>query len=229
MIYPMHHNTFADNLKQSCIDTWNKILNHQFLIEISTNALPIGKFVFYLKQDRIFLIEFCSFLQAVKQKSHDDVHLAEWLDKLLCSTINFEMQMQNQILNSLGISTDSILNSIATSTTTLSYTSYLRNVSLSSSENMGKIVSAMAPCPWTYLEIAEKLSRYNIENDTYRKWVQFYSSSDSFMQVEDLKNILCALAKEASNKNKLLMKRYFATACNYELLFWDMAYNSTTA
>jgi thiaminase len=49
------------------------------------------------------------------------------------------------------------------------------------------------------------------------------------MQVEDLKNILCALAKEASNKNKLLMKRYFATACNYELLFWDMAYNSTTA
>jgi hypothetical protein len=48
-------------------------------------------------------------------------------------------------------------------------------------------------------------------------------------QVEDLKNILCALAKEASNKNKLLMKRYFATACNYELLFWDMAYNSTTA
>jgi thiaminase/transcriptional activator TenA len=228
MIYPMHHNTFADNLKQSCIDTWNKILNHQFLIEISTNALPIGKFVFYLKQDRIFLIEFCSFLQAVKQKSHD-VHLAELFDKLLYSTINFEMQMQNQILNSLGISTDSILNSIATSTTTLSYTSYLRNVSLSSSENMGKIVSAMAPCPWTYLEIAEKLSRYNIENDTYRKWVQFYSSSDSFMQVEDLKNILCALAKEASNKNKLLMKRYFATACNYELLFWDMAYNSTTA
>jgi thiaminase (transcriptional activator TenA) len=223
----MYHNIFADDLKQSCIGTWNKILNHTFLIEISTNALPIDKFIFYLKQDHIFLIEFCSFLQAVKQKSLDD-HLAELFDKLLYSTINFEMQMQNQILNSLGISPDSSLNSIP-STTTLSYTSYLRNVSLSSSENMGKIVSAMAPCPWIYLEIAEKLSRYNIENDTYRKWVQFYSSSDSFMQVEDLKNILCALAKEASNKNKLLMKRYFATACNYELLFWDMAYNSTTA
>ena len=122
-------------------------------------------------------------------------------------TINFEMQLQNQILNSLGISPDSILNSIP-STTTLNYTSYLRKVLLSSSsaDNMGKIVSAMAPCPWTYLEIAEKLSRYNIENDTYRKWVQFYSSSDSFMQVKDLKNILCALAKEASNKDKLLMK-----------------------
>ena len=225
----MYHNTFADDLKQSCIDTWNKILNHTFLIEISTNALPIDKFVFYLKQDRIFLIEFCNFLQAVKQKSHDDVHIVELFDKLLCSTINFEMQMQNQILNSLGISPDSSLNSIP-STTTLSYTSYLRNVSLSSSaaDNMGKIVSAMAPCPWTYFEIAEKLSRYNIENDTYRKWVQFYSSSESFMQVEDLKKILCALAKEASNKDKLVMKKYFATACNYELLFWDMAYNTTT-
>lgn len=60
-------------------------------------------------------------------------------------------------------------------------------------------------------------------------WVQFYSSSESYKQVKDLKNILCALAKEASNKDKLLMKRYFATACNYELLFWDMAYNSTIA
>jgi thiaminase/transcriptional activator TenA len=225
----MYHNTFADDLKQSCIDTWNKILNHQFLIEISTNALPIDKFIFYLKQDRIFLIEFCSFLQAVKQKFHDDVHLAELFDKLLCSTINFEMQMQNQILNSLGISPDSSLNSIP-STTILSYTSYLRNVSLLSSaaENMGKIVSAMAPCPWKYLEIAEKLSRYDIENDTYRMWVQFYSSRESYIQVGDLKKILCALAKEASNKDKLVMKRYFATACNYELLFWDMAYNTTT-
>jgi thiaminase/transcriptional activator TenA len=221
----MHHNTFADDLKQSCIDTWNKILNHQFLIEISTNALPIDKFIFYLKQDHIFLIEFCSFLQAVKQKSND-VHLAEWFDSLLYSTINFEMQMQNQILNCFGISTDSILNSIP-STTTLNYTSYLRKV-LSSSENMGKIVSAMAPCPWTYFEIAEKLSRYNIENCIFRKWLQFYSSSDSRIQVEDLKNILCALAEETSNKDKLVMKRYFATACNYELLFWDMAYNSTT-
>jgi thiaminase/transcriptional activator TenA len=223
----MHHNTFADDLKQSCIDAWNKILNHTFLIEISTNALPIDKFVFYLKQDRIFLIEFCSFLQAVKQKSNDDVHLAEWFDSLLYSTINFEMQMQNQILNSFGISPDSSLNSIP-STTTLNYTSYLRNVSLSSSDNMGIIVSAMVPCPWTYFEIAEKLSRYNIENDTYRKWVQFYSSRESYVQVEDLKKILCALAKESTNKDKLLMKRYFATACNYELLFWDMAYNTTT-
>ena len=65
--------------KQSCIGTWNKILNHTFLIEISTNALPIDKFIFYLKQDHIFLIEFCSFLQAVKQKTHD-VHLAHWFD-----------------------------------------------------------------------------------------------------------------------------------------------------
>ena len=223
----MHHNTFADDLKQSCIDTWNKILNHTFLIEIATNALPRDKFVFYLKQDRIFLIEFCSFLQAVKRKSHD-VHIAEWLDSLLYSTINCEMQMQNQIFNSLGISPDSILNNIP-SRTTLSYTSYLRNVSSSSAESMGKLVSAMAPCPWTYLEIAEKLSRHGIKNDTYKKWVQFYSSGDSLMQVEDLKNILCGLAKEASNKDKLVMKRYFATACNYELLFWDMAYNSTTA
>jgi thiaminase len=50
------------------LDSYLELHYHTFLIEISTNALPIEKFVFYLKQDRIFLIEFCSFLQAVKQK-----------------------------------------------------------------------------------------------------------------------------------------------------------------
>ena len=43
----------------------------------------------------------------------------------------------------------------------------------------------------------------------------------------DLKKILCVLAdEEANDKYKLAMKKHFATACRYELLFWDMAYGN---
>jgi thiaminase len=62
--------TFPDVLKQHSIETWNKILNHSFIIEISMDVLPVDKFTFYLKQDNIFLQEFCNFLQFAKQKSN---------------------------------------------------------------------------------------------------------------------------------------------------------------
>ena len=95
--------TFPDALKQHSIETWNKILNHSFITEISMDVLPLDKFTFYLKQDNIFLQEFCNFLQVAKQKSISS-KMREWFDGLIYSTINFEIQMQIQILNILGIS-----------------------------------------------------------------------------------------------------------------------------
>ena len=218
--------TFSDTLKQHLIETWNKILNHSFITEISMDVLLLDKFTFYLKQDNIFLQEFCNFLQVAKQKSNSP-KVREWFEELIFSTINFEMQMQTQILNMLGISSsETNLEGIfpsTTTTTTLNYTSYLRKISLTGS--MGEIVSAMAPCPWTYFEIAEKLSKSYIQREIYKKWIQFYSSKQSYRQVKEIKMMLDALSKEASKKEKIAMKNSFATACKYECLFWDMAYN----
>jgi len=219
--------TFSDVLKQHSIETWNRILNHSFITEISMDVLPLDKFTFYLKQDNIFLQEFCKFLQVAKQKSNSP-KMREWFDGLIYSTTNFEMQMQTQILDILGISSGSNLKGVFPSkaTTTLNYTSYLRQIS--STGSMGEIVSAMAPCPWTYFEIAEKLSKSYSQRGIYKKWVQFYSSEESSRQVKEIKMMLDVLGKEANEIEKMAMKNQFATACKYERLFWDMAYNLGT-
>src|ERR671923_3063516 len=123
--------TFPDVLKQHSIETWNRILNHSFITEISIDVLLLDKFTFYLKQDNIFLQEFCNFLQVAKQKSNSP-KVREWFEELIFSTINFEMQMQTQILNMLGISSSetnlegifpSTTTTTTTTTTTLNYTS----------------------------------------------------------------------------------------------------------
>jgi thiaminase/transcriptional activator TenA len=217
--------TFTNALKQYSIEIWNKILNHSFITEISMDLLPLDKFTFYLKQDNIFLQEFCNFLQVAKQKSTGP-KMREWFDGLIYSTNNFEMQMQTQILNILEIASSgtNFKNVFPyTTTTTLNYTSYLSKIS--STGSMGEIVSAMAPCPWTYLEIAEKLSKSYIQREIYKKWIQFYSSEESYRQVKEIKMMLEVLSKEASKKEKIAMKNHFATACKYECLFWDMGYN----
>jgi hypothetical protein len=57
--------------------------------------------------------------------------MSKWFNGLIYSTINFEMQMQTQILNILEISPGTNLKGVVpstTTTTTLNYTSYLRKI-----------------------------------------------------------------------------------------------------
>jgi thiaminase/transcriptional activator TenA len=231
--------TFADVLKQYSIKTWQKILNHRFIIELSKDILPVSKFLFYLKQDYYFLEEFSKFLQSAIQKTTNK-KMKEWLDSLYMSTVNFEMEMQRQMLSSLEVLSSSsspppnslptyaattVHNIIIPSKITLNYTSYLKHIS--STGTFSEMVSVMAPCPWTYLEIAQQLSKIPIQNEVYSNWVQFYSSNESCKQVDEIKQILNVLSQNENEneKSKDIMKNHFINACKYEFVFWEMAYN----
>jgi thiaminase (transcriptional activator TenA) len=219
--------TFADTLKQHSIVTWRNILSNSFVRELSSEILPLNKFVFYLRQDHYFLEEFSKFLHSAKQKTEDS-NLKGWLDSLYSDTVNSEMEMQKQLLNSLGVSSSSVSNATAAkyefipSRTTLNYASYLMNIS--SSGTFSEIMSVMAPCPWTYLEIAQKLSKNPITNEAYRKWVIFYST-ESRRQLTEIKDILSRVGEKVGEKSRAKMKHHFVKTCKYEYFFWEMAYN----
>ena len=223
---------FADELRQCSIEIWQSILNHRFITELSNNTLPINKFLFYLKQDHYFLEEFSKFLQSAKQKAINK-QMNQWLDGLYISTVDSEMEMQRQMLRSIDPSSSRPLaassyrhsdnTTIIPCKTTLDYTTYLKHVS--SSGTFSEIVSVMAPCPWTYLEIAQQLSEFPIKNEVYSNWVRFYSSNESVKQVDEIKQILNTLSRNENEKSKDTMKNHFANACKFELLFWEMAYN----
>ena len=217
---------FADTLKQHSIDIWQEILSHSFVRELSSEILPLNKFVFYLRQDHYFLGEFSKFLHSAAQKTNNN-KLKEWLDRLYLNTFDFEREMQRQLLDVLGVSLNYPSNTanheFFPCRTTLNYTSYLMNISPHGT--FSDIVSVMAPCPWTYLEIAQKLSKIPIRNEAYGKWVQFYSSTESHRQVAELKEILNRLGEKVHEESKAKMKNHFANACKYEYLFWEMAYN----
>jgi thiaminase/transcriptional activator TenA len=220
----------ADDLKQYHIKYWNDLLNHRFILEMGNSSLPIEKFTFYLIQDHVFLKEFCSFLLIARQKSNDQ-QLKNWFDSLYQTTIDSEMQMQRELLSSLGgISNIDNISAISVSSATVNYISFLKEVSsLSSSPssaagNVEVMVSAMAPCPWSYLEISQKLSKSDIKNGVYSKWIQFYSSNESRQQIDELKNILSSLYDQTNDNTKMIMRQHFGAACKHEYNFWESAY-----
>jgi thiaminase (transcriptional activator TenA) len=218
----------AEILRQRCSAKWNLLLNYEnnkFIAEMTDDSLPIDKFIFYLKQDHIFLKEYCSFL--ANARAAEEPSLKSWFGELHYSIVNYEMQMQKKVLDSLELSGGINISSAAKAT--LNYVSFLRKVSVSRS--VEEMVSAMAPCPWSYFEIAQKiLISYNggqnkIRTEAYQKWTEFYSSKESQQQVEYLKSLLGNLYENASKSKKLVMEYHFSIACQYEHDFWKMAYN----
>jgi thiaminase/transcriptional activator TenA len=219
----------AEILRQRCSAKWNLLLNYEsnkFIAEMKDGSLPIDKFIFYLKQDHIFLKEFCSFL-ANATAAAEEPSLKRWFEELHYSTVNYEMQMQKKVLDSLELSGAAKISSPAKAT--LNYVSFLRKVS--ASRSVEEIVSAMAPCPWSYFEIAQKIliscngGENKIRTEAYQKWIEFYSSKQSQQQVKFLKNLLGSLYDNGSMSKKLVMEYHFSIACQYEHDFWKMAYN----
>jgi thiaminase (transcriptional activator TenA) len=212
--------SFSEKLKHNNIDTWNKILNHNFITEIAENVLPIIKFIFYLKQDKIFLRAFCNLLTMASTIT-DDKEIKLWFEALIESTTKYEIPMQDEILQRLD---NNYLNSgVSAENVTRDYITYMNSVS--NSEDLALIVSAIGPCPWTYYEISNALIKKNVKSKAFKKWLQFYSSNESGKQVKELKQVLNKLARHASEKKKIEMNSRFSISCNYELKFWDMAYS----
>ena len=217
------NNPFSEELQRSCFEIWNKILNHKFIFEIQQDILPLNKFIFYLKQNHIFLTEFCKLLQTSANIANTTEEI-ELFETLINNTTMFEIKMQEEIMDSIGIGTKPYPEFIQYATTTSNYVSFLK--SAKETNDLGIFVSAIAPCPWTYFEIASKLTKVAVKTPVYKKWIQFYSSKESQKQVSDIKELLNRLAMQTYNNNqkKLILMKYFTTACNYELDFWNMAY-----
>jgi thiaminase (transcriptional activator TenA) len=212
--------SFSEKLKHNNIDTWNKILNHNFITEIAENVLPIIKFIFYLKQDKIFLRAFCNLLTMASTITYDK-EIKLWFEALMESTTKYEIPMQDEILQRLD---NNYLNSgVSAENVTRDYITYMNSVS--NSEDLALIVSAIGPCPWTYYEISNALIKKNVKSKAFKKWLQFYSSNESGKQVNELKQVMNKLARNASEKKKIEMNSCFSISCNYELKFWDMAYS----
>lgn len=64
----------------------------------------------------------------------------------------------------------------------------------------------MEPCPCASFETAGKMSNNHNQRVIYKKWIQFYSSEEWYKQVKEIKIILDALANEASEKDKIVMR-----------------------
>jgi thiaminase len=149
---------FADELRQRSTEIWKKILNHRFIIELANNTLPVDKFLFYLKQDHYFLGDFSKFLRSAKQKAINN-KMNQWLDGLYVSKVDFEMEMQRQMLRAIDTSS---------------------SLSAASSYPHSKLIISLRTVVDNDRAIDKESTSYNDIFDAFRLALKFYHFEESY-------------------------------------------------
>ena len=210
-------------LKDKNYDNWRRAnFDHPFVQELGNGSLPLDKFQYYLKQDYVFLINYCKVLALAASKSPSESMMKRWVS-LLNETLNSEMDLHRNFCKDFGISISNLEITIA-DTSTKNYCDFLIENANQNSEKF--IAVSLLPCQWGYQEIAQNFVKNKFETDSFHKiWIDSYSSQEYQDVTNWLINHVDEIGKNSNNKEVEKYKQLFRSGIEYEIGFWDSAWN----
>jgi thiaminase/transcriptional activator TenA len=214
--------TFTEELRKKADSIWEANYAHPFVQSIGDGTLPKDKFVFYLKQDYLYLIDFARYFALIAARAAD-LNVMTVFAELLYTTLKGEMDLHRSICSEFGISAQE-LEQTEIMPDTLNYTSYLIKSALLGTT--GETLAGFMPCAWGYIEIGQRLKKKGLPNDKhYRQWIEMYSSDEYDKLVTHYKDMLDSYALSSSDDEKKRMETTFNISSRLEYMFWEMAWH----
>ena len=214
---------FHDILGAAARPIWEAILAHPFLKELGAGTLPHDRFLYFIRQDYLYLFEFARVLCVGGSKA-EDLDTLEMFAKHAANTVAVERVMHTGFMQRLGLQADQLLDSQRTPTTQ-AYTRHLLAVAREGS--LAEVVAAVLPCYWIYLEVGRHLAIYQPADPIYQDWIKAYGSETFAGLVQQQLNLVDRLGARAPAHESRRMTEHFIQSSRYEYLFWDDAYRLT--
>ena len=212
---------FSEKLIAGGTDVFERERQHPFIVGLGDGTLPLERFRYYMRQDYVFLIEFCRVIGMAAAKA-EDLEDMGWFARLLDETLNTEMALHVSFCEDFGI-TEKDLRNTEPSPTTLAYTRHLIQAAFVG--GAGEIAAAILPCSWGYSEIGRMLLDRGTPADQplYTRWIEMYASPEFAELAEQLKAFIDRSA-EGGPQVVQRMETNFKYSSRYEWMFWDAAY-----
>lgn len=211
---------FSDDVHDTVAPIWWACIAHPFLEGVVTSTLKPEQFGFYLYQDAYFLAEEARVLAVAASRASTLRESAELA--LLIESVNQAEQTRHRAFAAeLGVRIDDPEDA-QPAPTALAYVNHLRSVALDGS--LGELMAALLPCPWLYRDFGRHYASRTPDNRMYREWLAAYASDLLDERVTKQIALLDRLAEQASNSERIRMRRLFFVSTRYEHLFFDMAY-----
>lgn len=211
---------FTELLREKANPIWEANLHHPFVKGIAEGDLSLECFKYYVLQDSYYLSHFAR-VQAMGAARAEDLYTTSRMAAHAQGTNDAELALHATFMKQLQITEEELAN-FEPAPTAYHYTSHLYRVAESGS--LGEIISAILPCYWIYQEIGETFKDATPHEPIYQEWIAAYGGEWFSQLVQEQINRLDDLAEKASEQEKDKMTRHFLISCEYEYLFWEMAY-----
>ncbi|CAO3646181.1 unnamed protein product [Cunninghamella blakesleeana] len=205
---------------------WSEFIDHPFVRGLADGTTPRDSFIYYIKQDYLYLQHYARSAALAAYKSKD-VDLCAANAKIVLH-IHKEMQTHLKYCEEWGISKEEVLNTTE-SVFNVAYTRFVLDKGACGDQLDLQV--AMAPCLLGYGDIGLKL--YNDPNtkregNPYWPWICTYASDDFQQAVKVGKELMEDLAIHSVSTSPTRFKELVDTyeqATKLEIAFWEMAIN----
>jgi thiaminase/transcriptional activator TenA len=217
----MHKQSFSKQLREKTDPLWAAIFQHPFVQGIGDGSLARDRYVFFLKQDYIYLIEFSRVFALASAKAQSLLDMG-YFAALLHATLNTEMELHRKTCGEFGISA-SELEKTEPALITLAYTNLL--VKTCYEGTLPDILAVLLPCAAGYVEIGQHLKAKGLPTDPhYRNWIETYSSLEFAEFAEWLKSRLDKQTDGGTAEQQEHWYRLYLASSRFEYLFFDMSW-----
>ncbi|HEX2171647.1 MAG TPA: thiaminase II [Dehalococcoidia bacterium] len=204
---------------------WQAQHDHPFVRGIGDGSLDPARFAFWIRQDYLFLIDYCRLFALAAARSPDLETLARFAD-LLQATARTEMDLHRAYAAEFGL-TPADLENEAKAPATQGYTDFL--IRTAAAGDFVELVAALLPCMWGFYEIGCRLAERPRPADTrYNAWIEMYSGAEFGELAQWCRDLLDRLAAGLSDDAWQRVEGAFLTSSRYEWLFWESAYHQQT-
>ncbi len=208
------------SLIQENIKLWDDYLHHNFVKKLQNETLARENFLFYLKQDYIFLIQYakCYALLALNANNTKELRFAMKFQNYI---LEGELELHKSILelgieaNKLSIKDESIVN--------IAYTRYI--LSVGQSGDFLDLLVALSACAIGYgyigKELYENLGKQRLQNHAYKEWILTYSDKKFQEEIKEFEAFLNFYTDKISEEKFKKLSKIFGTVVRLEIAFWQ--------
>jgi thiaminase/transcriptional activator TenA len=211
---------FSAHLRALADPIWTAQHAHPFVRGIGAGTVDPKQLAAWVRQDYIFLIEYCRVFGLAAARAPDLATLTRFAE-LLHATATVEMSLHRAYCAEFGISLEE-LEREPIAPTTRAYTDFLLRAAALG--DFAELTAALLPCMWGFSEIGQRLKAKGLPNEPRcRKWIEMYADPEFAALAAWCRDLVDRLAANASGDQRRRMEEAFLTSSRYELAFWDVA------
>lgn len=211
---------FLNELWKDSLSVYENILKLPFIVELTEGTLSARRFVHYLQQDALYLLDYARALLLIGAKASMRSDIISFI-KFAEGALIEEKALHDYYFNEYNIDPNVEKNDAC-----FAYTHYL--ISIAAVSSLEEAIAAVLPCFWIYRDVGNYIHQNSVGNNPYEKWISNYAN-EAFSQAVNEALFICErMYRESSIYTQKVMRKAALQSSLLEWRFWDEPYRSVS-